>query len=280
MRQRKRAISFGLLLAAGCHSETVAADRSQAVNPAFATAYYAACADLAERRLNPDRAIKTLSPLRKQDPGNAMTPFVLAAAYARKQDWTSVMRELRAGNRAPQCIQYLKSTGPFEFDALYMSRVRQLARDGAAAAPGLGVARGSALLQSLRKMAKRVAASEPRGLAALATGAAIRSIVDKPLVALYEQAGRTAEAAHARKVRETDSQWMKSAHQDIDPSFQQTADRGALCVRYGVTREEIDIFDSGQKLAPETQRKFAAMTAFIDTTERPLAEKWLRSMPD
>jgi len=53
-----------------------------------------------------------------------------------------------------------------------------------------------------------------------------------------------------------------------------------LSVRYGVTRDEIQAFDSGQNLSPEAQRKFAAMTEFVDATEKPLAEKWLKTMPD
>jgi hypothetical protein len=281
MRTVLTAVILCLLPTAGCHRGGVAAaDRSRAVNPAFAAVYVEACRDLTERSLNSDQAIRRLKPLRKQDPGNGMTPFLLAAAYARKQDWVSVTRELRAGNLAPRCILYLKSTGPFELYAVYCSRLRQLARDGAAAAPGLGVARGAVLLQSLRKMAKKVAAAEPQGLIPLVTGAAIRNIVDKPLVALYEKAGRTAEAARARRLREADSQWMQKARTDYEPSFRQTADLGALCVRYGVTRDEIQVFDSGQKLSPETQRKFAAMTEFIDATEKPLAEKWIKTMPD
>jgi hypothetical protein len=282
MRKVVIAVIFGMLPAAGCHRGGLsAADRSRAVNPVFAAAYVEVCTrDLTERRLNPDHAIKTLSPLRKQDPGNAMTSFLLAAAYARKQNWASVARELQAGNKAPSCVQYLKSTGPFELTAACFPRLRQLARDGAAAAPGLGVARGAALLQSLRKMAKKVAASEPQGLVPMVSGAAIRAIVDKPLVALYEKAGRTAEAAHARRVQEADSQWSQKARSEFEPAFRQTGDLGALSVRYGVTRDEIQAFDSGQNLSPEAQRKFAAMTEFVDATEKPLAEKWLKTMPD
>jgi hypothetical protein len=281
MRKVVIAVIFGLLPAAGCHRGGVAAaDRSRAVNPAFATAYVQACRNLTELNLNPDQAIRTLNPLRKQDTGNAMTPFLLAAAYARKQDWANVTRELGAGNKAPLCVQYLKSTGPFELNAAYFLTLNQLARDAAAAAPGLGVARGAALLQSLRKMAKKVAASEPQGLIPVVSGTKIRIIVDKPLVALYEKAGRTAEAQHARTVQEADKQWKQQAQSDFDPAFRQTADLGALSVRYGVTRDEIQAFDSGQNLSPETQRKFAAMTEFIAATEKPLAEKWLKTMPD
>jgi hypothetical protein len=207
-----------------------------------------------------------------------MTSFLLAVAYARKHDWASVARELQAGNKAPSCVQYLTSMGPFELTGACFATLRQLAREGAAEAPRLGVAHGAALLQSLRKMAKKVAGAIPQGMVPVVVGGHIRGTVDMALVALYEKAGRTAEAAHARRVQEADNQWRRKVRSEFKSVSKQT-DLMALSARYGVTREEFQA-KSGQKLSPETQRKFAAMTRFLDATEKPLAEKWLKRMPD
>src|SRR5437588_10922264 len=84
------------------------------VNPDFARTYETvANQHLADQNPQPDEAIKALEELRKKEPGNAMTSYLLALAYAKKNDWSSASHEIEAGNKAQSCIHYAQGDGVF-----------------------------------------------------------------------------------------------------------------------------------------------------------------------
>lgn len=267
-------IAFAMLLSAPIGR---AQNAPSPVNPLMARALQAVCAhDLDPNRGNPARALQHLDLMRKKDPGNGFIAYLMAAAYAQKRDWAGAEREVAAGNRAAYHIQYV-DRGP---NRLYsgFARLRQLVRDCAAAAPSLGPDRGGQLLKETRVMAKRAAATEPRGLIPVLVGAALRGITDRALVQLYTGARRDKDAAIARRFEEVDRRWAEQLRNDARALVNKT-DMEARARKHFTPKEWADL-KAGRKVSPATLQKLAAITAEIDAVERPAADKALRSMPD
>lgn len=262
----------GLLAVPGCGQKPIAA-----VNPEAAKTY----ATVSFQYLNatsadPDAAIRAIQEQQKKIPGNAMDSYLLALAYEMKHDWESAANALKEGNRASSCVHYVEG-GPMSVVPGY-ARLRQFVRDCAAAAPGLGVEKGAALLQDARRMAKKVAGAEPRGLIPVLVGAALRAIADRALVSLYEKAGRAEDTKKAQALQAADKQWSDR----IRAEFKETMDKTDLetLIRKHFTEAEWAATKQGTVVTPETKAKFDAMQKEMDTFERPLAEKALKDMPD
>jgi hypothetical protein len=118
--------------------------------------------------------------------------------------------------------------------------LRQLGRDCAAAAPGLGVERGAALLQGVRGMAKRVASAQPRASLWVLTGISLLTIADRGLVQLYPAGAQTAAARKAAQLQAADQAWEKQARAILEAERAQLdlANPDRFISRYGITNGE------------------------------------------
>jgi hypothetical protein len=121
------------LVAAGCGKAGIT--DAQAVK-----GYQEAARHLSPRNPKPDQALQTLYALRRNDPQNGFTDYLIAAAHSRKGDMSQAMQSLRKGNQARRCLHY-HDEGPFPLFPGY-AVLRQFARESVAAAPRLGTEQG------------------------------------------------------------------------------------------------------------------------------------------
>jgi hypothetical protein len=248
----------------------------RAINPELFNAYQATA-----MTAGPDDAIRALQGLQKRDSRNALNHYLLAAALARKRNWTEVARELEAGNKAPECLIYRVNGTPFA-PLPNMATLRQLARDCIAAAPGLGVDRGAALLQDVRGMSKRVATAEPRSSLHVLVAMATAAMADSALVRLYASQAASTPAKRARQLQAADQAWAKRAQATAQAELARSdyANPARLQARYGVTNEEMRALSAGGKPAAATQAKVDAMGRDFAAADRALADRMLQGMPD
>jgi hypothetical protein len=271
-------IAVSLLLSlVGCRGKAP----SEPVNLDFSGTYQTASAHLQEASLKPDEAITALESLRKKETDNAMTAYLLADAYAKKQDWDRVLTELKRGNSIPACVQYVDEGIALEWVYPGYARARDLARACASAAPGLGVERGAILLNEARAMAKHIAESEPRSSLGVLVGIALTAIVDKGLEDLYGRAGRMADAQQAAGRRRVFKEWGTGIKNEIKASMAGLGEELPNMVgRSGMTQEEFTAIlrvnhakDASQKRAVE------ALNKEIVQRERAIADRALMSWP-
>jgi hypothetical protein len=247
-----------------------------AVNPDMARSYKAASEALRTSQGNTDDAVQALSKAKAQDQDNAMTAYLFAAALAKRKDWQGVSREIKAGNQAPHCVYYVDDT-PFRVMP-GMGSIRELARAAAAAAPSLGTDKGAELLTDMRVMAKKVAGAEPVGVVPVIVGGVVREISDKALVSLYTKEGRNADADRARTRQEADKAWLDGARADAR-AIEDKTDLSTL-IRKHFTEEEWKEYDNGKHVTPAIKVRLDGIRDEVDSIERPLAQKLLKSMPD
>jgi hypothetical protein len=250
------------------------------VNAEYARIYETVCNQyLKGEQPQPDAAITALEDLRKKEGSNAMTSYLLATAYAAKQDWDRVSKELHAGNEVTRCAQYVNEGLAAYWTFPAYARLRDLARSCAAAAPGMGPEKGTALLKEVRVMAKRVAAGEPPTVIGVLVGMALNAIADRGLEETYAKAGRTAEAEQARRRSAAFKDWGTAMRKEFEANAR-TTDFAAMMSRTGMSRKEAAQLE--QDPNPKTEalkRKVQVMNRELAAAEKPMIDKALKTWP-
>lgn len=129
-------------------------------------------------------AVSSASPM----PSDALDSYREAVRLSKAQDWAGVTAALEKGNAVP-VLKFAEKTRSNAYSAL-----RQLCRDGIAAAPALGSEKGKHLLDSLRVLAKHVAKAEPRDSMTLLVGIALHAVIERGTVEFYEKTGQKTAA--------------------------------------------------------------------------------------
>jgi hypothetical protein len=202
----------------------------------------------------PDKAIAALESLRKKEGDNAMTAYLLAAAFAKKQDWSRVATEIKTGNRAPACVYYVDDGLSVYWNIAGFAVLRTLVRECAAVAPSLGEETGIGLLQDARLMAKRVASVEPPMVVGLLVGIALTAIVDKGIEDTYVKAGRVAEARQASQRRLAFREWSTGVKEKIKATVK-TEEMIDIMNRAGILQEEAEALEKDPHPRTEALRK-------------------------
>jgi hypothetical protein len=252
--------------------------QNDAVDATMAEAYKKAYEPLLAK---PDQAVATLAGLKKQDWGNALPSYLLAAAYARKGDWPGCLKQLREGNAAPRCVYYVTEEGLLRrFDGY--TTLRRLAIDCAGAAPRLGLEKAPEILTEVERMGKRVANGLPKDPATVMAGVSIRGIAQGALVDLYDSLQRRADSDRARARRAMLRQWSertaKTFAEAMDPKG--ILHPETLLRKHRLTPQEVRDYMSGQKRSAKTKQKLMEMTREVEKLQQPLVEKALKEMPE
>jgi hypothetical protein len=229
----------------------------------------------------PDQSITALASLKKQDAENALPSYLLAAAYARKEDWADCLKHLKEGNAAPRCVYYVTEEGLLRrFDGY--TTLRRLAIDCAGAAARLGLEKAPELLREVDRMGKRVANGLPKDPATVMAGISIRGISQGALVDLYDSTQRGADSDRARASRAHLRQWSertaRSFAEAVDPKGKLYPE--TLLRKHKLTPQEVRDYMNGSKRPAETKKKLMEMTREVEELQRPLVEKALKEMPE
>ena len=250
------------------------------LNPALAANYNKIGALLKPNAEPSDQAVRSLKELTQRDAKNALGHYLLAAAYAKKSQWTDTLGELKAGNDADYCVAYQEEDALFGKLPNYAA-LRDLTRNCAAAAPTLSGNRGEPLLLAARGMGTRIARMEPQMLISLLVGVAMRSITDRGLVSLYSNAGRTKDAEAAQARLNAERAWTKSPQFRTESGLDQAeAEQDALLAKYHVTGREVLAASNGIKMPADKRKRIVAFNKTTLERERTRTEKLLQSLPE
>ena len=249
------------------------------INSALAVKYRKSSA-LLKADAAPDKAIGSFTELGKQDQGNALNSYYLAAAYAKKGAWTDVTRALEAGNDAPYCVVYQREDAMLDI-APNLSALRDLTRDCAAAAQTMSGDRGETLLLDARKMGTRIAGAEPKMLINVLVGVALHSIADRNLAQLYSGKGRTKDAEAAQQRMDTERAWAQSPEtKAVVGGSVDTGQNDSLFAKYGLTAKEVTAAMAGKSQPAATKKKLKALNVELLAREKTHAEELLKTMPE
>jgi hypothetical protein len=272
-------LGIGIAVTAGAGIQPATAAPNP-INPELAQTYHRiTMVDLDEATVDADGAISKLNALSAKDAGNATRYYVLAAACVWKDDWDKVSQYLELGHWALYCIQYQRNAGPDRYTPAYAT-YRRLARACRDTAPNLGVEKGAKLLQSIRKMAKKIAGTEPRSVMGPLVGISIRKIVNQTLVELCES--ESPEGVQARKLQAADDAFGKAVTAESNAKMGKDLGQAlvALGRKHGVTTAQIIAQSRGETASPAVRAKLDKMTKELEAKERPLVARWLKAMPD
>ena len=240
--------------------------------------------DLSSLSPNPERAIQTLDAAKKQDPENAMTYYLSAAAHVKKSDFVHVLAQLKAGNAASKCVEY-QSAAPAIHIFPGLARLRELANrcvEGAnSSKSGLNGAQSTELLLEVRAMGTKLTHLEPLETIGPLAGVTDRMIANRGLVALYRKSGRMVEAKLAQESVDADQRWKQKAQAVVDSESPLDFGPRTLAVadKHGVTREEFRAFGQSKPLPDGAAKKIAETLLELNAKERQLAERILETLP-
>jgi hypothetical protein len=233
-------------------------------------------------KTKPAQAISAIKARRKQQPGNAIDAYLLAAAYAKSGDWDNVSKEIKVGNTAPTCIHYVRSDSLNRVFKPFVS-IRQMARDCSAAAPTLGFEKGLALLNDARQMATKIIYSEPRIFTVALVGIAVRSVVNRGFTNFYRDRNLLSKAKEARQVEAIDKEWFQKAKAELQPLLDENK-LFDLLLEVGLTSAEIRYYTSetserGRPLSKYGRRKIEALSRMLEARERKNLDRILTTLP-
>lgn len=236
---------------------------------------------LNSKQTNSEGARQTLEHLSTQDSGNALTAYLRAAAAAKEKDWNGVQQALEEGNAAPKCIEYQKAETAF-YVYPGLARIRTLARECCQAAPSLGPDKGGKLLTAVHQMGTRLTHLEPLGTTCALGGGGIRRMTDRAQVTLYEKRGKKTAAEQARKRYAADKAWFERTRAIVDTEspLDFSLKSAAMAEKHGITQAELASFGEDGPLSADSMKKFASFLKEINTTERAIAEKVLKTLPN
>lgn len=255
-------------------------DTRAVLNPTLAASYNKT-GDLLKPNAAPsDQALRSLKELTQRDAKNALSHYLLAAAYSKRSQWTDTAIELKAGNDADYCVFYRKEDSIFSkfpnFTAL-----REIARNCAISAPTLSGNQNETLLLAARQMGTRVARMEPKMLLSVLVGVAIHSIIDSGLVRLYTKTGKTKDAEAAQARLDIERAWTKSPQFQTDSGVNEAnAEQKALLVKYDLGEREVMAAADGKSLPAEKMKRMREFNKEVSEQEQARTEKLLQSLPE
>jgi hypothetical protein len=186
------------------------ADKTALVQPDAYKSYVRANQALISQPPRTDDAIALLESMLKDDPGNAMNHYGLAACFARQGNWDKVQQYLDSGNAAPRCRHYIWE-GPYRPTPLYAairSSTDLMKQGGAAMDPN----RAAAMFESVRGAgAKLMESGEPHETLGFLVGLSLWLRGQKWAEVSYRRAGRASEADEARRLFDAVTTWGKDA---------------------------------------------------------------------
>jgi hypothetical protein len=215
-------------------------------------------------------------------PSDTLDSYREAVRLSKAKDWAGVTAALEKEN-AVSALKFAEKTRGNAYSAL-----RQLCRDGIAAAPALGSEKGKRLLDSLRVLANHVAKADPRDNLSLLVGIALRAIVERGTVEFYEKTGQRGESERSRVRQAEYKAWSDRVLKEIRALLNYSMSAEVLR-RYNLTVKEVQDAQSSElpgatsvKIPPAKQKKLDAWEHDKEKQmrERRFVTKLLREMPN